>query len=95
MTERSQHSGLIRGALENSHARMCGDGHAWRECAKCRDALAALDWLEDQLEDEREKVALLLQLAERRGQGWVADALARFDSNPASTPDAQKGDTDA
>jgi hypothetical protein len=51
-----RHSSVIRDALEQSHARMCGDGHAYRECAKCRDGLAALSSLIEQLEAMRDRI---------------------------------------
>ena len=47
---------LVREALEQAHARMCGDGHAWRECEDIRASLSALARLEARLaEVERER----------------------------------------
>ena len=51
---------LVREALEQAHARMCGDGHAWRECEDIRASLSALARLEARLaEVENDKQAAL------------------------------------
>ena len=70
---------LVREALEQAHARMCGDGHAWRESEDIRASLSALARLEARLaevERERDEAGMLPEEGLERIASLACDLLA-------------------